>query len=72
MEKLGEKSQFAGRLPLVSDGMVVSAQNILSEPVDSFKESVVCGHLVVKADSPQKAGDWRKNALAFKMKVILK
>jgi hypothetical protein len=60
MGRLGEKNQFAGGLPLVSGGMVVSAQGILSEPVNSGKEGIVGGYLIVKADNLQKAAELAK------------
>jgi hypothetical protein len=61
MGKLGEKNQFAGGLPLVSGGMVVSANGTLSEPVNSVKEGIVGGYLIVKADSLQKAAELAKD-----------
>jgi hypothetical protein len=57
MGKLGEKGHLAGGLPLVSGGMVVSAEGTLSEPVKSLKEGIVGGYLILKADSLQKAAE---------------
>ncbi len=60
MGKLGEKGQLAGGLPLVSGGMVVSAEGSLSEPVKSPKEGIVGGYLILKADNLQKAAELAK------------
>ena len=55
MGSLGEKEQVVGGLPLVSEGMVVSAKGILSDPVNTPKEGIVGGYLIVKADSLSKS-----------------
>jgi hypothetical protein len=60
MEDLGKKGQLVGGLPLVSGGMVVSAKGTLSEPVNTAKEGIVGGYLIVKADSLQKAAELAK------------
>jgi hypothetical protein len=60
MGKLCEKGQLAGGLPLISGGMVVSAEGSLSEPVKSPKEGIVGGYLILKADSLQKAAELAK------------
>ena len=60
MEDLGKKGQLVGGLPLVSGGMVVSANGTLSEPVKATKEGIVGGYLIVKADSLQKASELAK------------
>ena len=57
---LGAKGQMAGGLPLVSGGMVVSAQGLITEPVHTAKEGIVGGYLIVKADSLQKAAELAK------------
>ena len=61
MGKLNEKGQFAGGLPLVSGGMVVSPKGSLSEPVNSPKEGIVGGYLIVKADNLKKAAELAKD-----------
>jgi hypothetical protein len=61
MEDLGKKGQLVGGLPLVSEGMVVSANGTLSEPVKAGKEGIVGGYLIVKADSLQKAAALAKS-----------
>jgi hypothetical protein len=61
MGKLSEKNQFAGGLPLVAGGMVVSAYGTLSEPLNSVKEGIVGGYLIIKADSLQKAAELAKD-----------
>jgi hypothetical protein len=60
MEDLGKKGQLVGGLPLVSGGMVVSANGTLSEPVNATREGIVGGYLILKADSLQKAADLAK------------
>jgi hypothetical protein len=53
-------SNWVGGLPLVSGGMVVSPKGTVSEPVNSAKEGIVGGYLIVKADNLQKAADLAK------------
>lgn len=60
MGDLGKNGQLVGGLPLVSGGMVVSTKGTLSEPVNSGKEGIVGGYLIVKADSLQKAAELAK------------
>ena len=60
MANLGKNGQFVGGLPVVSGGMVVSEKGILSEPVNSTKEGIVGGYLIVKAESLQKAAELAK------------
>jgi hypothetical protein len=60
MGSLGEKGQLAGGLPLVSGGTVVSRKGTNPEPVNSPKEGIIGGYLIVKADSLQKAVDLAK------------
>src|SRR5258706_5471323 len=57
MGSLGEKGQLVGGLPLVSGGAVVSAQGTVNEPVNSTKEGIVGGYLIVKADSLEQANE---------------
>src|SRR6476619_3492432 len=61
MGGLGEKGQLVGGLPLVSGGVVVSAQGASSEPVKSAKEGIIGGYLIVKADSVQQATEIAKS-----------
>jgi hypothetical protein len=60
MSSLGEKSQFVGGLPLVSGGMVVTPDGLKSEPVNSGKEGIVGGYLIIKAENQQKAAELAK------------
>jgi hypothetical protein len=60
MGSLGAKGQLAGGLPLVSGGLVVSANGTISEPVNATKEGIVGGYLIVKADSLKKAEELAK------------
>jgi hypothetical protein len=60
MGELGKKGQLVSGLPVVSGGMVVSAKGTLSEPVNAWKEGIVGGYLIVKADSLQKAAELAK------------
>ena len=60
MGSLGEKGQFVGGLPLVSGGMVVTPEGLRSEPVNSGKEGIVGGYLIIKAENQQKAADLAK------------
>lgn len=60
MTSLGEKGQFVGGLPLVSGGMVVTPEGLKTEPVNSAKEGIVGGYLIVKAESQQKAAELAK------------
>jgi hypothetical protein len=60
MADLGKKGQFVSGLPLVSGGMLVSPTGTLSEPVNSPKEGIVGGYLIVKADNLQKATELAK------------
>ena len=61
MGELGKNGQFVGGLPLVSGGMVVTANGVLSEPVNSGKEGIVGGYLIVKAENLQKATELAKS-----------
>jgi hypothetical protein len=60
MGELGQNGQLVGGLPVVSGGMVVSAKGTLSEPVNSTKEGIVGGYLIIKAESMQKAAELAK------------
>ncbi len=60
MGSLGEKGQFVGGLPLVSGGMVITPEGLRSEPVNSGKEGIVGGYLIIKAENQQKAADLAK------------
>src|SRR6185295_5799721 len=60
MGDLGGKGQLTGGLPLVSGGAVVSAQGMVNEPVNSAREGIVGGYLIVKADSLEQAGEIAK------------
>lgn len=60
MSNLGEKGQFVGGLPLVSGGMVVTPEGLKSEPVNSAKEGIVGGYLIIKAENQQKAAELAK------------
>ncbi len=60
MGVLGEKGQLVGGLPLVSGGVVVSANGTTTEPVKSATEGIVGGYLIVKADSPEQAAEIAK------------
>jgi hypothetical protein len=60
MEKLAKNDQVVGGLPLVSGGMVISHKSSASEPVNSGKEGIVGGYLIIKADSLQKAAELAK------------
>ena len=60
MSSLGEKGQFVGGLPLVSGGMVVTPEGLKSEPVNSPKEGIVGGYLIIKAENQQKAAELAK------------
>ena len=57
MGSLGEKGQFVGGLPLVSGGMIVTPEGLISEPVNSGKEGIVGGYLIIKAENQQKAAE---------------
>ncbi len=60
MGGLGEKGQLVSGLPLVSGGIVVSANGTIAEPVKSATEGIVGGYLIVKADSPEQAAEIAK------------
>jgi hypothetical protein len=60
MGSLGEKGQLVGGLPVVSGGIVVSQKGSISEPVNSTKEGIVGGYLIIKAESLQKAAELAK------------
>lgn len=60
MGNLGQNGQLVGGLPLVSGGKVVSSTGTTSEPVNSSKEGIVGGYLIVKADSIEKASEIAK------------
>jgi hypothetical protein len=55
MGKLAQSGSFVGGLPLVSGGKVVSASGTAAEPVNSSKEGIVGGYLIIKADSLESA-----------------
>ena len=61
MGKLGQNGQLVGGLPLVSGGKVVSVAGDTNEPVNSAKEGIVGGYLIVKADSLDKAAELAKD-----------
>jgi len=60
MGDLVKKGQWVGGLPLVSGGMVVTPHETLSQPVNSEKEGIIGGYLIVKADNLQKAAELAK------------
>jgi hypothetical protein len=60
MKKLGQNGQFAGGLPLVSGGSVVSKSGTKKEPVNSGAEGIVGGYLIIKAESLEKAVELAK------------
>jgi hypothetical protein len=60
MGKLATGGNLAGGLPLVSGGIVVSAKGSTNEPVNSGKEGIVGGYLILKADNIQKATELAK------------
>jgi hypothetical protein len=60
MGDLGKNGQLAGGLPLVSGGKVVSASGTNDQPVNSSKEGIVGGYLIVKADNLDKATEIAK------------
>lgn len=60
MGGLGEKGQLSGGLPLVSGGSVVSSRGTVNEPVNSTKEGIVGGYLIIKADSLEQANEIAK------------
>ncbi|HEX3768898.1 MAG TPA: YciI family protein [Puia sp.] len=60
MGTLGKNGQFIGGLPLVSGGMVVTPTGLKSEPVNSGKEGIVGGYLIIKAENQQKATELAK------------
>jgi hypothetical protein len=60
MGSLGEKGQIVSGLPLVSGGMVVTPHGLRSEPVNSAKEGIVGGYLIIKAENEQKAAELAK------------
>ena len=60
MGSLGEKGQFVGGLPLVSEGLVVTPEGLRSEPVNSAREGIVGGYLIIKAENQQKAAELAK------------
>jgi len=55
MGDLGQKNQLSGGLPLASSGVVVSAKGTVNEPVNSAKEGIVGGYLIIKADNLEEA-----------------
>ena len=57
MGSLGEKGLFVGGLPLVSGGLVVTPEGLKSEPVNSAREGIVGGYLIIKAENQQKAAE---------------
>ena len=60
MGKLGEKGLLVGGFPLVSGGTVISAKGSIGEPVNSAKEGIVGGYLIIKSESLQKASELAK------------
>ena len=60
MGDLGKNGQLVGGLPIVSGGKVVSASGTSDQPVNSQKEGIVGGYLIVKADSLEKAAEIAK------------
>jgi hypothetical protein len=60
MSNLGKNGQFVGGLPLVPGGMVVTPDGFRSEPVNSGKEGIVGGYLIIKAENQQKAAELAK------------
>lgn len=60
MGKLAAGGSLSGGLPLVSGGMVVSANGSTHEPVNSTKEGIVGGYLILKADTIQQAAQLAK------------
>jgi len=61
MGKLMSTGNMTGGLPLVSGGKTVSASGIVAEPVNSAKEGIVGGYLIIKADSLDQAVDFAKD-----------
>ena len=61
MGKLGQNGQLSGGLPLVAGGQVVSASGTSNEPVNSAREGIVGGYLIVKAESLEKATELAKD-----------
>ena len=61
MGNLGQAGQLIGGLPLESAGTVVTAKAISNEPVISSTEGIVCGYLVVKANSIEQATEIAKD-----------
>jgi hypothetical protein len=61
MGKLMSNGNMVGGLPLVSGGKTVSASGIAAEPVNSAKEGIVGGYLIIKADSLDQAADFAKD-----------
>jgi hypothetical protein len=60
MGSLMQKNALSGGLPLVSGGKVVSKSGTTSEPVDSAKEGIVGGYLIVKAEDIEQAAELAK------------
>lgn len=48
---LTKNGQFSGGVPLVSGGKTVSAKGTSPEAVNSAKEGIVGGYLIIKAES---------------------
>jgi hypothetical protein len=55
MGNLQKNGQITGGLPLVSGGKTVSAAKISGEPVNSPKEGIIGGYLIIKAKSLEEA-----------------
>ena len=60
MGNLGKNGQLIGGLPLVSGGMVVTPKGLKSEPVNSGREGIVGGYLIIKAENQEKATELAK------------
>jgi hypothetical protein len=55
MAKLGKKGSLVGGMPLISGGMLLSAGAAVSEPVNTAREGIIGGYLIIKAESLQTA-----------------
>jgi len=61
MGGLAQNGNLSGGLPLVSGGKVVSASGTTTEPVNSAKEGIVGGYLILKAESFEQAVELAKD-----------
>lgn len=50
MGKLGEKGSLVGGLPLIAGGIQLSAKGEVPEPVNTSREGIVGGYLIIKAE----------------------